>query len=349
MQNLVIVTMDPDFVDLGLDEIKSGSTGPVDVQDALEPGVYPLQLSTSFWNLAQKWQAHSPIFVRHIFPVQLTVNMPTLENLKQQTELVFADLVDPAFPFSVQTRIFGDWPFKPFDVNTKLATLLCESSGAELDVRRPRQIVSVVIARRPENEGIAFLGLSLTEHNLSDWAGGVRRFKREKGQISRAEFKLLEALEQFQITLPPRGVALDLGAAPGGWTRILRLKEQYVTAVDPAGLHPSLRHDPVVRHIRQSAEAHLDSAPDKYDLIVNDMRMDARDSARLMVQYRPYLYATGEAIMTLKLPAGNRPKIIDHSFKILRQGYQIQKARHLFHNRSEITLHLRPGGVQTGK
>ena len=56
MQNLVIVTMDPDFVDLGLDEIKSGSTGPVDVQDALEPGVYPLQLSTSFWNLAQKWQ-----------------------------------------------------------------------------------------------------------------------------------------------------------------------------------------------------------------------------------------------------------------------------------------------------
>ena len=58
------------------------------------------------------------------------------------------------------------------------------------------------------------MGLSLAVNNLSDWAGGVRRFAREPGQISRAEFKLLEALEIFKIELPPRGPCLGFGSRP---------------------------------------------------------------------------------------------------------------------------------------
>lgn len=186
----------------------------------------------------------------------------------------------------------------------------------------------------------AYLGLSLAAYNLSDWAGGVRRFAREAGKISRAEFKFLEALETFRIDLPPRGIALDLGAAPGGWTRVLRQRAQYVTAVDPAHLHPSLQNDKNVRHKQMTAEAYLAENPDTFDLIVNDMRLDARDSARMMVSYVPYLYPHGQAILTLKLPQDNRARIIDHSFNILRQAYQIVNARQLFHNRSEITIHL---------
>lgn len=51
-----------------------------------------------------------------------------------------------------------------------------------------------------------------------------------------AEFKLLEALEVFGIVLPSHGVALDLAAAPGGWTRVLRRAGEYVTAIDPGEL-----------------------------------------------------------------------------------------------------------------
>ena len=183
---------------------------------------------------------------------------------------------------------------------------------------------------------------SVDSYNLSDWAGGKRRFAREKGQISRAEFKLLEALELFAIDLPPHSVALDLGAAPGGWTRVLRQKEQFVTAVDPARLHPRVARDSGVRHKQMTAEAYLKAGPDRFDFIVNDMRLDARDSARLMVAYAPYLYRHGAAIMTLKLPEENREKIIDHTFDILRQAYVIAGARQLFHNRSEITVYLKP-------
>jgi 23S rRNA (cytidine2498-2'-O)-methyltransferase len=170
----------------------------------------------------------------------------------------------------------------------------------------------------------------------------VRRFAREKEQISRAEFKLLEALETFKIELPPRGRALDLGAAPGGWTRVLRQKEQYVTAVDPAWLHPSLQTDKGVRHLRLTAEDYLAQYPDTYDVIVNDMRLDARDSARMMVEYGRYLYPHGLALITLKLPERKYRSALDHGLNILRQGYTIAGARQLFHNRSEVTVYLTP-------
>jgi 23S rRNA (cytidine2498-2'-O)-methyltransferase len=218
---------------------------------------------------------------------------------------------------------------------------LAEISGATLDVRHPRQVVSVICVGHAQG-GTAYLGVSATTHNLSDWAGGMRRFAREEEQVSRSEFKLLEAIEVFGLDLAPRGVALDLGAAPGGWTRILRRHALYVTAVDPGDLDPRLAGDRGVRHKRMSAEAYLANAPDHFDVIVNDMRMDARDSARLMVAYAPQLYAHGWALMTLKLAETKRRTALDHAFAILQEAYTIAGARHLFHNRSEITVYLRP-------
>jgi 23S rRNA (cytidine2498-2'-O)-methyltransferase len=148
-------------------------------------------------------------------------------------------------------------------------------------------------------------------------------------------------LETFGVDLPLRGVALDLGAAPGGWTRVLRQRQQYVTAVDPADLDPRLAEDSGVRHLKMTAEAYLANEPDTFDLIVNDMRMDARDSARLMVQYARCLYPHGQVIMTFKLPEANRRQVVHHAFTILRDAFEVVAARQLFHNRSEITVLLK--------
>ena len=333
---MLILTADPDFTDLARDELRQADS---DAQIVAEVGSGVLLVDGRFFPLAQQWQKQPPIVIRHICPVQETVPLQGANaDIVQLTQIVtrqFLNIIEPAWSFSVQTRLFTDAPYKPFDINSALADIIQTRTGAPLDVRQPTQILSVVVADKT-----AYLGLSLAEHNLSDWAGGVRRFAREKGQISRAEFKLLEALEIFKIELPPRGIALDLGSAPGGWTRVLRQKEQYVTAVDPAYLHASLQTDKSVRHMQMTAEDYLAQYPDTFDLIVNDMRLDARDSARLMVSYAPYLYQHGLAIMTLKLPKDNRRTAIDHSFNILKQAYHLQNARQLFHNRSEITVYL---------
>lgn len=357
----LILTADPDFTDLALEELQPSAKDAA-ILATLAPGVLLVQLGEPFIPFAERWLQNPPIFVRHICPADLVIPLQgdresDLAELRTQVLDQIAPLLDPARALSVQTRIFADLPYKPYDLNTTLAGALHQQTGVPINVRTPEQVLSVVCAELPggwstgkqgSNPKSILLGLSLTEQNLSDWAGGVHRFGREEGQISRAEFKLLEALDVFHITLPPRGVALDLGASPGGWTRVLRQHDQYVTAVDPGDLNPRLTRDRGVRHKRTTAEAYLAANPDQFDLIVNDMRMDARDSARLMVAYARQLYPHGFALMTLKLPAQNRRNVIEHAFKLLRQSYEIVGARQLFHNRSEITVYLRPQGAHHG-
>jgi 23S rRNA (cytidine2498-2'-O)-methyltransferase len=189
---------------------------------------------------------------------------------------------------------------------------------------------------------MGYVGLSDVEQNLSSWAGGARRFAREPGQISRSEFKLLEALEVFALPLPEGGLALDLGAAPGGWTRLLRARGLRVVAVDPAALDPRLAGDRGIRHVRATAQQFF-PCRERFDLIVNDMRMDARDSARLMLDAAPCLRPEGHALMTLKLPAEGPEQVMHQALALLARRYRVLGARQLFHNRSEVTVALAPG------
>lgn len=351
----LILTADQDFIDLALEETRREASDMA-VSAELAPGVLLLDAMAGFWGLAESWRLAPPIFVRHINPVDLVVPLRAAEDdvyaLVDSVAEEFASTLDEGLPFSVQTRILADLPYRPFDVNRALSNRLQELTAAPLDVRNPIQILSVVCAvplsrgrRQPHavaaGKPVAYAGLSFADYNLSSWAGGERRFAREEGQVSRAEFKLLEALDFFHIELPARGVALDLGASPGGWTRVLRQRRQFVTAVDPAALDPRLASDSGIRHKRMTAEAYLADEPDEFDLIVNDMRMDARDSARLMVAYAPQLYPHGIALMTFKLPEQGRRAVLDHAFTILREAYVIAGARQLFHNRSEITVYLK--------
>lgn len=360
-ETLVILTCDDGSIDLAMEELNAAASGAA-LLATLAPGVLLAESGVPFSVLAAHWRSEPPIFVRHMMPVQAI--LPLGGHVGDPAFLARAlppllPPLDPTLPFSVQTRLLTALPYKPFDVNTTLAEALSSEGGPPLDVRAPQQIVSVVCAEAPlrQQEGVwmiasaeenrkprlaALASVSLAAENLSSWAGGMRRFAREEGQISRAEFKLLEAFEVFGLDLPPRGVALDLGASPGGWTRVLRRRGQYVTAVDPGELDPRLANDRGVRHLRMTAEQYLRQGPDLYDLIVNDMRMDARDSARLMVAFAPYLRPHGWALMTLKLPEQQRRPVLEQAFAILRKGYRIVGARQLFHNRSEITVWLSP-------
>jgi 23S rRNA (cytidine2498-2'-O)-methyltransferase len=336
----LVATADPDFADLAQAEITVISPH-ARFSAPLVDGVWLVETAVSFFDLAAHWQQQPPIFLRHINPVQASLTLrdqtSDIHALNDLLQAELLDLVDPDLPFSVQARVLGQQPYKAYDLNQILSQTITAETGAPLNVRQPVQILSVVVG-----QGQGYLGLSLAAHNLSGWAGGRRRFARDKAQISRAEFKLLEAIEWFDIRMPPRGMVLDLGAAPGGWTRILRQYEQYVTAVDPARLHPNLQADPNVRHLAITAEEYLAADPDQFDLIFNDMRLDARDSARLMAAYARCLYRHGVALITLKLPQENRQTVLDHSFNILRRAYTITAARQLFHNRSEITVYLHP-------
>lgn len=349
----LLLSADPGFMHLALEEFRRDSRNGQPL-DELAPGVYLADCDEGFWGLAETWIDDPPVFTRHFCPVDLTIPLVTtprdLSRLSDAVVAEYADLLDPEVSFSVQSRILLDLPYKPFDVNRAVSAALAGASNSPLDVREPFQILSVVCAAANGPQGtekpaaasqrqLAFIGFSLASHNISDWAGGVRRFRREKEQISRAEFKMLEALEAFRIDLPAGGVALDLGAAPGGWTRVLRQNGQYVTAVDPAELHPRLAADRGVRHKRMTAEAYLKEGPDAFDFLANDMRMDARASAQMMNAFAEFLYPHAEALMTLKL--GKTAAALDPACVILQERFTILHMRQLFHNRNEVTIHLK--------
>jgi hypothetical protein len=206
---------------------------------------------------------------------------------------------------------------------------------------------------------------------LSGPLGGQYHYRKEDLRYSRAASKLLEAFEVFPIAInlfgsdknqepkrtasdPSRDkIALDVGAAPGGWTGVLLEKGFHkVYAVDPAELDPGLRQDPRVIHLRQKAES-ISIPPKSLALIVCDANWKAESTLKTIGHLSGSLRSGGEALLTLKLMGAYQKTQIDASArrqvwddlerfsKMIKQNYQILGLRQLFHNRHELTAYLR--------
>lgn len=322
----------------GLNEMSERGMKPMDLI-WLDQGVGMARTPGGFARLARVFAEHPPVFIRHVCPAQieiaLTGDSQDLETLSHAARALFKGVQTPK-SFSVQTVFLGEGerPYKRFEVNGAVSAALEDLSP--LDVKRPEWIVSIV-----QNAKSAYLGVSRAKDNLSAWAGGARRFAKEPDQVSRAEFKLMEALETFNLSLPQEGLALDFGAAPGGWTKVLRGHGMKVVAIDPALLDPRVAQDPGVIHFRGTTQEYMRDG-ETCDVIVNDMRMDAVLSAQIMGEAARILKPDGFAVMTLKLPHENQQKNARHVLELLSKWYSIPLARQLFHNRSEITVLLRP-------
>jgi 23S rRNA (cytidine2498-2'-O)-methyltransferase len=311
----------------------------------LDSGLALVETGWEHGEFAAELGKAAPVFIRHIAPVQSRFKLDgttTDIDILQNEVRVFAKQINSSLRFAVQTRIIGvgKLPFRRVTVNETLSDLLTAMTGATLDTRAPDQVVSVLCT--PD---MGYIGVSLGYQNRSLWPGGAHRFQREDGQISRSEFKLLEAINVFGLGLPTDGTALDMGAAPGGWTRVLRDRGLNVIAVDPADLDLRLFNVTGVRHVRSTIQVYLAKAP-KFEVIVNDMRMDASESVELMLRARPHLCDGGLAIVTLKLPeepraAQRNPETVRLALERLSAGYIIIGARQLYHNRCEVTVALR--------
>jgi 23S rRNA (cytidine2498-2'-O)-methyltransferase len=356
----LIVTAHPEFIDVAFDELKRFDSN-LHYGELLAPGILLcgfLQATlphdiTAVMRLAAEQR---PIFVRHLAPVQAVIHLSNTESDIGELALAIAEL--PTFAllergqhFAVQTRLLqtdmeaasagtNKHAYGSGHVNQLLAEAISEETGAVESIKKPQVVVSLLCTMEK-----AYLGISLTKDNLSDWPGGARHFAQTPEQISRAEFKLLEALEVFGVTLPSQGTALDLGAAPGGWTRLLLEAGMNVVAVDPAKLDARLAGQPHLEHYRGYAEVYLEESIKrrrKFDVITNDMRMDAREAARLLVEASTCLRPDGFIISVLKLPHAT-PEIdpfknLSEALRLLHRQFGIVQARQLFHNRQEVTV-----------
>lgn len=278
--------------------------------------------------LAAACDAGRIIFVRH-----LTTEVASFEELPPDYEL--ADLVLgelPDYPKALAVQAWTDGAGTGGSYYHRLHDAL-----ADRGVTVTRSGQEVVISCFAGRRGI-LLGVNRLEHSLSDWPGGRMRLARSDDRVSRSEFKLEEAIATFGLDLPAGGKAVDLGASPGGWTRILRLHGQEVWSVDPGALDPRLRGDRRIHHAATTAGRFFAQNRVRFDVVVNDMRMDQVLSARMMVDAAAHLRRGGLAVVTLKGGGKNPLDGARRGMDVLRQEYAVLHARQLHHNRNEITV-----------
>lgn len=189
----------------------------------------------------------------------------------------------------------------------------------------------------------AFLGLSIPG-NSSPWAMGIPRLKFPRGAPSRSTLKLDEAFLVFvddpEQHLQPGMTAVDLGAAPGGWTWQLVKRHIRTIAIDNGRLDPALLDSGIVEHLRTDGFRYRPKKP--VDWLVCDM---VEQPARIAALIGDWIAAgwCRRAIFNLKLPMKKRYEEVRRCRAIIedrasQSGDSIQLSfRQLYHDRAEVT------------
>jgi 23S rRNA (cytidine2498-2'-O)-methyltransferase len=190
----------------------------------------------------------------------------------------------------------------------------------------------------------AFVGVSVPPW-ASRWPMGIPRLRMPGAAPSRSTLKLAEAIVTFlgdseAALLRPGMRAVDLGAAPGGWTWQLAYRGLRVTAVDNGPLKGSVRDDPLVTHLRADGLNYLPNRP--VDWMTCDI---AEQPARIATLVARWIGEgrTRHAIFNLKLPMKKRYDEVDRCAAIIGSGLERSRARHrfalrqLYHDREEVT------------
>jgi 23S rRNA (cytidine2498-2'-O)-methyltransferase len=202
----------------------------------------------------------------------------------------------------------------------------------------------------------AYVGMTYPA-NSSPWPMGIPRLKMPRAAPSRSTLKLVEAMHTLlddaerEERLQPGMKAVDLGAAPGGWSWHLASRNLLVTAVDNgsmdkqllAGGDPGKSRWGMVEHLREDGFHFRPRKP--VDWMVCDMVESPSRIAALVAEW----LATGlcrDCIFNLKLPMKKRREEVERCREIIGERLERENLRYelrlkqLYHDREEVTGYL---------
>jgi len=302
----------------------------------LDKGIHLSKTDLAISDLVDIIHTTPIVFIRHICEVDMILDRHG--EVGAAVDAVYGlalSNLDKDLSYSVQVRLANDSLKKEKQQLCDFLNQRLNADGYILNVKHPQQIISIFMDQDQFYIGVS----SPARYNLSIHAGGMRHYAKDSQIISRAAFKLMEAIEVFDIRVQPSWIALDLGASPGGWSKVLLDKGLQVTAIDPGLMDESINKHPNLKHYQETTQKFMErNMVQKYRLIVNDMKMNANESIDLTNGFAPYLDDEGYVIMTLKLPYTFDYRFIKTLLARVNHAYQLLHARQLFHNRSEITV-----------
>lgn len=189
-------------------------------------------------------------------------------------------------------------------------------------------------------------------YNQSRWHMGIPRLRMPAGAPSRSTLKLEEAFAVFipanehETRLHAGMNAVDIGAAPGGWTYQLVQRGMMVQAVDNGPMSQALMDTGQVKHIQEDG---FKFRPKKRNVqwLVCDMVEKPARVGELMTSWLLEGYCQ-ETIFNLKLPMKKRYALVAEYLEKMQTALQEEgrgrfeiQAKQLYHDREEITVHIR--------
>ncbi len=279
----------------------------------------------------------------------------TLETIAHIDDLPARDRLGVLMPaIHADPRRWRDvWIESPdSDAGRELAAL-CRALNAALLARMKRD--DLIDRRSPWRLHVC---LTSADHAMlaaadvaraSPWLRGIPRLKFPRDAPSRSTLKLEEALlvllddDERARVLQPGMRAVDLGAAPGGWTWQLVHRSIHVTAVDNGPMDIALMDSGLVEHRREDGFRYRPPKP--VDWLVCDMVEKPRRVAALMGRWLAD-GSTRHAVFNLKLPMKKRHDEVVLCLDLLRREQSdpsslTLRARQLYHDREEITVYAR--------
>ncbi|MEX2474802.1 23S rRNA (cytidine(2498)-2'-O)-methyltransferase RlmM [Marinobacter sp.] len=194
----------------------------------------------------------------------------------------------------------------------------------------------------------ALVGISMGD-NRARYVGGIPRLRLLASAPSRSALKLEEAwkvflpLDQALDYLGGGKRAVDLGAAPGGWTWQLVQQGMMVTAVDNGPMNADLMATGQVEHV--GADGYFWKPKRAVDWMVCDIVDHPRRTAHMVVDWLGNGLCRF-SVFNLKLPMKKRydewvicRDIIHAGLADTGRRFRL-RARHLYHDREEITCFI---------
>ena len=258
--------------------------------------------------VAERVKAAETTYIARMSPVQLKLEAapegPDLQGwAKAVAEL---EILHAGETFTVKCRRRGTHSWTGREVEKGLGLALQELTGAQGEYLIPTTYTVCVEVY----QDLAFVGIARSEHVVAKELREMRKYAPGTRPLNRAQWKLREALQAFDINPHPDARALDLGSAPGGWASVLSGLCREVVAVDTGDLAPQVTALSNITHLRMRAEELRSRAQElgTFDLLTNDMNSDPDISARLMCDCADLLNEGAQAIMTIKFVTRDREK-----------------------------------------
>ena len=295
------------------------------------------------------------IFTNTLVPLSASVKIKKGKYLDSILSAVKASKPSKKLAFKMECiDINGREGYSAKDIEVKTG-LKMEKLGYNINITDPEVLGYVVLFN-----GICYSGRLNLKDIQREFINPYRYYHTKKS-VSRSELKLRQAFDEFGIS--GDGIAIDLGAAPGGWSGFLANKGYKVIAIDKGDLDiPSLKkigatvsrgtgkgqvnmqkamHYNII-HIKEGSQTAYKRIKLKdASLLADDMNVDIRITAGEVKRYAKFLKKNADVVLTVKCITKNAPRYIKQAKILLSGVILIKRIKVLPNNRQEFTVYGR--------